>query len=227
MKSLRSWGRGIAGWYREWSPWLAGVLLLFNVGLFSGILFADASAFLSNATTIGWVSAIATASATVVALLIAQNGSRRSHEKEALVGRIAVVKFSATLFRLEKTLGVVGIMLKQDLDESELVRQQFLDAKEILAGIDHTTIYSASASLAAHLVELHTQLELAAYRCTDETDLDALRKGLNLLHDDMTTLLERAKWITDEMYYEMIGEPVWAKERAEAQFDGRMREFRH
>ncbi|WP_152528682.1 hypothetical protein [Bordetella trematum] len=83
-------------WYIEWSPWIAGGLILFNVAFFAGVLSIDAGRFLGDSPTIGWAGAIATASATIAAIWIALRRTREQQEKARRSGLL----YFATLYPL-------------------------------------------------------------------------------------------------------------------------------
>lgn len=74
--------RKLASWYVDWAPWIAGVLLLFCLAFFGGILCVGAGSFLSHPVTIQWATAIATVLAAVVAVGVAVHG-QQTRRREA------------------------------------------------------------------------------------------------------------------------------------------------
>lgn len=80
-------------WYVDWSPWIAGVLALFFLGLFGGIMSIDASKFLSDSVTTQWVAAIATFAAALVALGIALRQELIQRRRDNEVGELAAAQY--------------------------------------------------------------------------------------------------------------------------------------
>lgn len=89
ITTLQRAGHKASTQYIEWSPWIAGFLLLFNFGFFGALLFLDFRAFMSDPITSQWAAAIATAAAAIVALAVASNEERRNHRRSVLAGELA------------------------------------------------------------------------------------------------------------------------------------------
>lgn len=92
MQKRESWGRRAVRWYLEWSPVIAGVLLLFSAGFFAGVLSVDAAGFLVDPVTIQWATAIATVLAAIVAIGIALHTDRRKSQDARNAGQLIAAK---------------------------------------------------------------------------------------------------------------------------------------
>lgn len=144
--------------YISGSPWLAGVLLLFNIGFFAGVLSVDAGKFLTDAVTIGWVGAIATASATIAAVTIAVSKDQKETEVKILEGMLHAVRVG----------GPAGAWLNALYDardhflESDAIPQQHRQAiqcvRDEIRDLHHENIVAYDPTMASSMSFLINQL---------------------------------------------------------------------
>ncbi|WP_241068326.1 hypothetical protein [Achromobacter insuavis] len=137
----------------KWQPWPTLALGSFFLGNVAARIWDSAGEFLVQTATVGWVTAIATFAAAIVALRIADTNRMRQELRDRNAGAL----YSATLLGLASHTSLAATDLKA------LVARQGFNHAEALAGarairealltIDVAKIFEADRSFAATVVD--------------------------------------------------------------------------
>lgn len=144
--------------YLAWAPWIAGALILFDVGFFAGVLSIDAGKFLTDGATIGWAGAIATVSATITAVTIAVSKDQKEATAKALEGMLHAVRIGGPAGAWLNTLHDA----KEQLSKSDAITRQQRKAitrvRDEIRELHHEKIVAYDPTMASNMSFLINQL---------------------------------------------------------------------
>ncbi|WP_238911962.1 hypothetical protein [Achromobacter xylosoxidans] len=137
--------------YLAWAPWIAGALILFNVGFFAGVLSIDAGKFLTDGATIGWAGAIATASATIAAVTIAVSKDQKEVTAKALEGMLHAVRITGAAGAWLNTMhnAILGFTKNGTLSTQE--HAAIASLRDEIADLHHEKIVAYDPVMAASM----------------------------------------------------------------------------
>lgn len=192
-------------WYVEWSPWIAGGLILFNVAFFAGVLCVDAGRFLTDSATYGWATAIATVSATAAALYIAGRAAEQARKKDAFSGKLLTVRLDTWVKIAYTRINWANQDLNGKIWSPMDLEPHYQAAYDILQSADEQTIYAFDPELAALLMEFKALLEYAISICALPFDNDSDNSHFKNLANDLEATYQAMLPVIKPVYDEVVG----------------------
>ena len=192
-------------WYVQWSPGIAGGLLLFNLAFFAGVLCIDAGRFLTNSAPYGWATALATVSATGAALYIAGKAAEQARKKDAFSGKLLTVRLFTWVQNAYTRIKLAELDLNERNWSPMDLEPHYKTANDILQSVDEQTIYAFDPKLAALLMKFKALLEFAVTFCALPFDRDSDNSHVQKLANDLEATYQAMLPVIQRVYEEVVG----------------------
>lgn len=191
-------------WYVEWSPWIAGGLILFNAAFFAGVLSVGAGQFLTDSAVIGWAGAAGSFAAALAAVGIAVHGSSARRKGLALAGKIHAMSLPTLLLDYGPRIHTVIDALRDRQQDTNLKMMAIFlrEAAAPLNAIDIEKLYCFNKKLAGYTLmarEAPTAVASILDLAQPDTDLGSQLKLLETASLAGKSVLHRTGKIREEL----------------------------
>ncbi|WP_025138100.1 hypothetical protein [Achromobacter sp. DH1f] len=193
MEKLRQFGRDAAALYLKWSPLIAGTLILFLVLFFIGAYCAGLGNILTSSITIGWVTAVATFAAAVVALRVASANNLRLEAREQQAAELYVATLPGLVGIINFQLSEIARKTKSSAGDSVGLRNKYIEIKATVDSIDFQKVFTYSPAMAANLGMIANHVRMFAINPNSWADtIKLLAKYLAPVRAASDALVEEA-----------------------------------
>ncbi|WP_241074784.1 hypothetical protein [Achromobacter insuavis] len=177
----------------KWQPWPTLALGSFFLGNVAARFWDSAGGFLTDTATVGWVTAIATFAAAVVALHVATDNRKQQEKRDRSAGAL----YSATLVGLTSHTSLAVTDLKILLARREFDHAEALagarTVREALLTIDIAKIFESDRSFAATVVDaIHDASMICQAHANGELMQEQFELALNELEGNLQKLSDHA-----------------------------------
>lgn len=189
MDSVRKWGSAAKAWYIKWSPWIAGYCVAFLVLFFLGAHFAGLGNVLLNPSTVGWVTAMATFAAAIVALHIASSNHAREEEKALREGELYTATLERLFSNVELLVVDIEILMSATTKNPAKILQIAREIRTELLSVDIGKIFVADRRFAATAVNASRYAILVCQAHANGQIIDEhMNRALDTLKDNLQAL---------------------------------------